>query len=187
MIEPIQISYTVNPKDAATAARAFTMRWKTRKDKNNYIRSTSFLFIISLLITSASYYLRLSGKSDLVNLVFILGLILFLGGVLVNLYIFILYPAMLGWLAKKSMQVNGETTLVMDQDHILEKTKIAESKIEWSILGRMYEIRDYFIFSSSVNKSSHTVIPKRAFVSEEQLAAFRNLVIEKTGAITTII
>lgn len=67
-------------------------------------------------------------------------------------------------------------SVVFSDDGIRFKTKQLEAKLAWSLYTRLIEVSDLFILIYGTHVGMMTVVPKTAFASQTQEAAFRELV-----------
>jgi hypothetical protein len=180
--EPITISFTYTQKDARKAAVSFTTRWKSLNNKRIYLYSmivTAISAFSLILMTSRS-------EKDVFTTIFLgLGILLLTYVILLNGWIFIIYPGIMGNQAKKEEIVEGETILVIAENKLVAINKISEVNADWTLFGQAYETPEYFILVSKVSKGSYSAIPIRAF-STEQYNRFRQMLQEKCQPIIRI-
>lgn len=75
----------------------------------------------------------------------------------------------------KSKSKNAKTfSFTFTKDKIAFSTQRASAEFQWRMFKKLFETND-MIYLAHANKSV-TIIPKRAFTDEEQLAAFRKIV-----------
>lgn len=71
----------------------------------------------------------------------------------------------------------------MDDTQIITTTETGEIKPDWEQYSRAVEFGSYYMLFGSKNQRSCSVIPKRAFDSEQQEKDFRALIEQKLGQI----
>jgi hypothetical protein len=69
----------------------------------------------------------------------------------------------------------AETTWTVDEQQAVVANAFHETRTEWSGWRACAETGGYFILTLSTNKRLVQFIPKRAFASAEEMAAFRDL------------
>lgn len=69
----------------------------------------------------------------------------------------------------------------VDQNQILISQKSGETRVKWDEFVGLIESKDYYLLRFSVNRNAFQIVPKRAFSSEEQQEAFRELVRQNMG------
>ena len=72
-----------------------------------------------------------------------------------------------------------ETIWQITGDRISITNTFGEATFDWGTFRRVFETRDYYLFSYTANRNLFQILPKRAFVSAEQATAFRKLVERK--------
>jgi type III secretory pathway component EscV len=73
-------------------------------------------------------------------------------------------------------------SVTLADEGITVRTKQIESKLAWSLYTRLIEVSDLFLLVYGTHVGQMTVLPKRAFASETQEAAFRALVARHISA-----
>jgi hypothetical protein len=99
-------------------------------------------------------------------------------------YIFVWGPINLGRQIEKNERLTCEMTWQVDDNQILAKNKFAETKMDWGTFQRFIETKDYYYLVYTINKRMFQFVPKRAFESKEQEAAFREMLKQNIKELT---
>ncbi|MFT4546177.1 MAG: hypothetical protein ACI9MB_000118, partial [Verrucomicrobiales bacterium] len=79
----------------------------------------------------------------------------------------------------------GPIVATFEEEGIRSSSALGESTLEWSIYNHVvFETDDYFL--PMISKRSFSIIPKRAFGCDDEVAAFRQLLTEKLGEVRLI-
>lgn len=84
-------------------------------------------------------------------------------------------PLMVRYMFKRSAKFHERTTLSFSEEGIHYKTPSIDSTIDWSLFTGLIEDEELFLLLYKAPRT-YTIIPKRAFGSEEAKAEFRELV-----------
>jgi hypothetical protein len=91
------------------------------------------------------------------------------------LYTFVLSPMLIARRVRKHERLRTEVTWQFSDVDVLMSNKYSEVRIDWGTFQTVRETKEYYLLAYTVNKRVHQFIPKRAFESEEQEEAFREL------------
>jgi len=69
----------------------------------------------------------------------------------------------------------AETTWTAEEQQVTIQNQFQESRMDWGAWRACDELAGYFILPLATNRRFFQFIPKRAFASAEQMAAFRDL------------
>lgn len=146
--------------------------------------------IISSILTSVMFYLV---ASYLVTTIFspdvskplnVWLLILCVAGfAVIPTMLFVIGPLQAGNRVQKSERLRPEATWHLGGDAIQIITQYAESKIDWGTFQKAIMTKHHYLLVYTVNKQAFQIIPRRAFESAEQEAAFREIVERHLGKI----
>lgn len=78
----------------------------------------------------------------------------------------------------------GSTSVSFGEEHIQVANPLGESRLKWSFYRSAMESDAFFM--PMISKRSFSIIPKRSFASEEEMASFRDLLESKLGEIKRI-
>ena len=90
-------------------------------------------------------------------------------------YLFVWVPMSAARLAGKQERLTCEMTWHVNDDGILMQNKFGESRVDWGTFHRFKETRGLFILVYTTTEQMGQFVPKRAFESPEQEAAFREM------------
>jgi hypothetical protein len=171
MTEPIKFTFTLTRTDYLQAARSFITKWKTPRARFTY-------YLVMILSIGLTIYTM--------TLAFMAGLILFCALSIIYLFTLFFYPLILANQAMKTEQFRGEITFLVCEPYIEFKMSSSQGKLDWTVLGKIYESPDYY-FLVWKTTGRYYLIPKRAIVPAEQLAAFRSILHEKASPVIHIL
>jgi hypothetical protein len=170
----ITFSFTPTKDDYIKSFRTFyRANWQT------WIRIPLILTLIALLSFVATMFGKGSLDDKLTNPG---GLLAF--GLLIGIGIF-LYTIFMGNPLKVWKQVEANERLhchveyEVNDEQILIRTKFAETKMDWGTFTAFIETPDVFLLIYSTNKNMFQIIPQRAFVSVNDIEAFKQLLFQK--------
>ena len=83
-------------------------------------------------------------------------------------------PWVVRYVFRRSTQFHQHTTLTFDEDHIHYQTASIDSRVSWNLYRGVIEDDELFVLLYKAPRS-FAIIPKRAFASEAERAAFRTL------------
>lgn len=84
--------------------------------------------------------------------------------------------------AQHNERMLADITWEMDDMQLRMANRFTKTKYDWDSFTGLIENGEYFFLRHSANKRLYNFIPKRAFASEAQMAAFRDLARRHTGA-----
>jgi hypothetical protein len=160
-LETVTFSFTPRPDDYSRAARLYYTRLPAV-----WIIVT-LMGIISLLIV---VFMVFFGQADN-PLAWVSLCVLPLALVL----LFVVWPARLAWMARRSPQMRSETTWQVDEGRIMIKNAYMEATLDWSMFGQAIESGELYLLTYSYNRRLFQVVPRRAFASPAHEDAFRAL------------
>lgn len=161
MQEPIELEFSVSKQDYIQSTQSLysrTIGWWS------YLILTASLFVYSI------FRVFQSGFRSIEFLVISLVFPLFL------LYYWVFLPQIAASRAMKKQRFFGPMKLKVDESGFEVSSQYGEYKIEWEDLVGFYEQKHYYILPYSAKNNDFDVIPKSAFVSDQQQEEFYSLV-----------
>ena len=137
--------------------------------------SLKWLFVVLLLIVALPTTLTLLA-GGLAYIGYALPLLCLMGFVA---YLYFLMPAALAQQMQNDRQLSAETTCQVNDQGVTLKNQFTETKYNWDIFKRAVETESHYLLYYSMNRRMIQILPKRAFESSEQEAAFRELLTRK--------
>ncbi|HTX92959.1 MAG TPA: YcxB family protein [Anaerolineales bacterium] len=162
-MEPsLSFRFIPTKEDFIKTTRAYQLR---RTETRTLLVIFSFLFLMGA-IGSIVFRLNLS----LGPLFTMLWLPLYL------LVIFVMNPRMIGRQVDANERLRTEVTWTVDAQGVHLASKFAQVQMDWRSFQALVETREYFLLTYSGDKRKYQIVPKRAFASDAELSAFRELV-----------
>jgi hypothetical protein len=160
-METITLQFTLTKEDCIKTLRVTT--FKRRRFMH------IFLVVLVIAVAISQVFIEMNEGAVLWNWLFIAIIIL---GIL---YEYILHPILFTRRLEKHERIPVEMTLSADGSGIDSASRLARNKVEWSEFKSVQETEDYFYLTHKGAAQMIEIIPKRAFESEEQAQAFREL------------
>ncbi len=91
------------------------------------------------------------------------------------LYVFVWIPSRVGRQVNKDETLTCDSMWQLDDEQIRIDTCFVDAKLPWSTFERVVETKDAYLFISTGSRRRLQLVPKRAFVSEQQEQAFCGL------------
>lgn len=174
-MEPIVVHFMPTPSDYARAS--YAQLWKRQ------------WWLLILVLLPICFYGGIYGISTLVLLLnneetafTSSGMACALLPILIPLAIpavILLIPLILAWRVSRQPMLQTQTTYEFGEDAIVVKDAHSELKQKWGNYHKALATRDYYLLVFTVNKGAVRFIPRRAFESQEQENAFRELLARK--------
>jgi hypothetical protein len=185
-MEPLEFSYTATADDHARAIRAFTLR----KPVTLFLSiGFGLLAVMTLCIFLGEIVLSLvTGNTQVTDITQLLNLLSSLLPCTAFYLVFPVYSLLIGpYLAgqqiKKYEDKIGQTTCVVDDDHVQVNSLQTKNEMKWTFFSKAMESKRYYFLVHAMNKRMFHFIPKRAFESPQQEADFRRYVEKNIGPI----
>jgi hypothetical protein len=163
MPENFTFRFTPTKDDFTQTIRAYTLRQTSTRIALILVAVVVIFETISAIAlgidwSTVNYYLPLN--------VFLVAYVVFL--LLIN-------PWLVGRQVPKNERLSSEITWEVDEDEIRVSNKFMQSKFDWGTFHSAIETRTHYLLILSSNKRMYQVLPKRAFETPAQEAAFRTL------------
>lgn len=174
-MEPITVHFTPTADDHVRVFRYLIFR---------RYRLWHVLIILLVAVLLCMYPLMpvvtlfISGQSGTVD-ISLVKFVPLLGYILILAILFIWPPFLIKQRAKRQERFLLETTFEFGEDTIVGKDEHTELKQDWGAFQGADETKEYYVLISAANKNAGRFIPRRAFESPEQEAAFRELLARK--------
>jgi hypothetical protein len=94
----------------------------------------------------------------------------------------VISPYMTAHKMEKDERLSSPVQYEANDEQIMFKNKFSETKLDWGSFCRVIETKDLFLLVYTSNKNCSQMIPKRAFASNDDEQAFRDLVAAKIPA-----
>jgi len=156
----MEFTYQPAPDDYAAVMRSMSLRHRTYWFA---IASFGAVFVLGLFMLDQMP----------------LGWLFLLPLPLCILYIAVYLPMMWSRQARRTPKMMAEMSWQVDDQQVVIRNAQQETRMDWAKWERCVELERYFLFFLAENKRMFQFVPKRAFQSPEQLAAFRELVSRK--------
>jgi energy-coupling factor transporter transmembrane protein EcfT len=157
----MSFKFTPNKDDFIKAMRAYSF---TRKNSRIQLIITSALFFF---MTLALFLLRARFGP--------LWLFVILAFILLVLYYSLYYPMKIGLQFQSNERSQGEIVWTVDETGVYFATKLGEAKLDWGSFQSYLETKEQFLVFHSSNKRFFSIVPKRAFNSQEEIEVFRQI------------
>jgi hypothetical protein len=162
MIQPLEFRFALTKDDYRRGVRAF------------YARSSTTWILFALCLALSLMNWAVFDAAPLVQAVsFVLPILFYLG---------FLFGFMPWWLARQvqhNERMRLETTWRVTDDRVAVSTAFAEGTMDWGTFRRVVDTPNAYLLVYTVNKNMFQIIPKRAFASPDQAAAFEQLLARK--------
>jgi hypothetical protein len=154
--------------------------------KDDYImayRSSTKLFWYLIFVSPIVFFCFTNGLEWMVNtslpvnitLYFILLVFVYI----IIFFIFMARPEVYGNRMVENALSSKPCTVEIDESRIRLINGLNENSMEWGLFDKVLETKDQFILLYSTNLSCLHILPKRFFLSDEDIKTFRDLVDEK--------
>ncbi len=161
MADPITVQFTPTPEDYVRTYRALQFRHPATR------LVYALLTVFELCLVGSLFISRFESNSPLWAAAIPIPILLLVA---------VLWPGYnVGRNAKNNERLLAEITWELDDDHVRTANRFAETKYDWGSFQALVENKEYFFLRHSANKRLYNFIPKRAFTSADQMAAFRDL------------
>lgn len=90
--------------------------------------------------------------------------------------LFFLNPMLAARQIQKSERSLVETTWEVNDNSIKITNSFSETKFDWGTFDRVIETKTHYLFTYSTNNRLIQILPKRAFISQQQQDEFRSLI-----------
>lgn len=167
MQTPIKFDFTLSVEDYKTGTRMFYLK-QTNTLVGLVISGIFFFYGIILLFTG--------GRELLVTSLLVTALF----PVLLYVY-FVRSPSQVSKRVAQSERFTSPQKWRVDNEKIMISQHFGDTRVRWEEFVGLVESKDYFLLRFGVNRNAFQIVPKRAFSSEEQQAAFRELVRQNMG------
>ncbi len=160
-METINLKFAVTREDCIKTIRLTT--FKRRRVMH------LFLVVLAIVIGVLQIFVEMNKGAILWN--WLLIVIIIIGVV----YEYVLHPIQFARRLEKLERIPAEMTLSVDGSGIVSASKLDRARAGWSEFGDIQETEDYFFLTHTGASQLIEIIPKRAFESEEQAQAFKEL------------
>lgn len=167
-MKAIELTFRYTEKEYVKAARQYIVTTKPMRKAD--------IVVLPLLFVASVFYLFHTEFSLFAVLFFVLILLVLAIAFLIYFFIPIAGFSRIG--------KNTDCSLIFSEEGVRFKTARADSLSVWSVFSRMIE-NDAFYFLVHTPQS-YRLVPKRAFVGDEQRRAFEELVSKKLGPVQKI-
>jgi hypothetical protein len=157
----VEIQFALAPADYVRAMRAFLLR-----DARVWIAMAMVVVIFAGGIAN----LVAVGELNL------MGFFLLLFPWVLAAYLWWGWPASVGRRAQRDRRLRSPTTCQINDEQFVTQNVLGESCLEWEAFHRIIETRSYYLFVFALNRRTFVIVPRRAFSSAEEEAAFRDIV-----------
>ena len=162
MIEPLEFRFALTKDDYRRGVRAFYARQPM----------TWILFMLCLVIALVNW--GVFEVSPVVQAIsFALPILIYVG------FLFVFMPWWVGRHAQRNERMSVETTWRVTEERVAVSNTFAEGTMDWGTFRRVVETPDAYLLVYTINKNMFQIIPKRAFASPDQAAAFEQLLARK--------
>jgi hypothetical protein len=158
MAEPITLQFRYTQDEVVDAGRMYYAR--TLRLKMDYVVGT-----VTLLV--GMWVWRSTGKITEALFLFVLSGLVFAIPALAHFVLPLVFY-------RQEPRFKDEYWLQFSDEGILFRTRQIDSRLEWSLYEKAWENAQLFVLQHG--KRNFTTIPKRAFASREDEAAFREMV-----------
>jgi hypothetical protein len=180
MMEPITFKCTPTKEDYVQVIRAFHLSSRSK------VRSSILFLLLAIVYLSfVPYFLPLAGgaRSGTAWYPVLFPLLCISFFLLTPAYWFFIGPYLTGRKVQKHERLREEMTYYLDDHEVRIIGEKSELKLDWGAYRNTIEVKHHYLLVHRVNKQMFQFIPRRAFESEEQEAAFRRLVEQHLGKI----
>jgi hypothetical protein len=160
-LETITFRFTPTKEDWVRATRA-----RYRRDLRTWLSLASAGCLLLMGLCSVALY----GPGF--SVVFLMAMVPI---ALWPAFALVIAPLSAGHQVEKNERLRGETMWQVDDHRILIKNRFAETVCDWGAFGKALETEQAYLLVDAVNKQAFQVVPKRAFDSPADEAAFREL------------
>jgi hypothetical protein len=167
-VEPIQLHFTPTTGDIVRSSQRLQL--ESFKQPGAVGSILLLLGVVSCVIAGA--IINPGPNSFLTTVIAVVS-------VLVIVVIFWASPYGVARRLGKQMEAGGDVTYEFSDDHFLAKDSTGELKQQWSVYHSVIVTEDFYILIFTLNKIGGRFVPRRAFESPEQEAAFRELLARK--------
>lgn len=168
MADPITVQFTPTPQDYVRTYRALQFRHPATRLVYALLTAFELCLVASLFIS------RFESNSSLWVAAIPIPLLLLLA---------VMWPGYnVGRNARHNERLLAEITWEFNDERVRTANRFAETKYDWGSFQDLVENKEYFFLRHSANKRLYNFIPKRAFTSDGQMAAFRDLFDHHAGA-----
>jgi hypothetical protein len=160
-MESINLKFTLTRDDCIKSIRLTTFR------RRRFMQL--FLVALAIVIGILPVFIEMNEGAILWNWLFIAVIILSM------LFEYILHPILSTQRLEKTERIPVEMTLFADGSGIDSASKLGRARTAWSEFGGIQETDDYYFLVHTGASQLIEIIPRRAFESEEQERAFREM------------
>jgi hypothetical protein len=157
----VEFHFTPEPGDFSQAMRAFL--WRD-------VRVWISMGLVGIMLVGGLANLVAGGEPT------IMGLVLVLFPLLLAAYLWWGWPMSVGRRVQRDRRLRSPTTYQVGDERFVTRNVLGESSLEWAAFHRLVETRAHYLLVFDVSRRTFVVVPRRAFASAEQEAAFRDIV-----------
>jgi YcxB-like protein len=176
-MEPITLRFTPTGSDYARVTWRLSLRGM---NLILMILAAPLILVLALLIGTSVVLFILQGRSSsgnslqsLICVVPVFFMILISGGSPAIRALFTAYQV------HRNPRLRSETTYTFSDENIIVKDSYSELKQDWSNYQKVIDSKEYYILVLTLSKRAGRFVPRRAFESPDQEAAFRDLLKRK--------
>jgi len=100
---------------------------------------------------------------------------------IVVIAVYVMVPLRIAKQVEANEQLSSQTFWIADSDQVMIRNAVTETKLDWAVFSEVIEFQEYYLFLHAANRRVFNFVPKRAFESQSQEAAFRKVFEEKLG------
>jgi|GEM_PF-2278033 len=157
----VTIQFTPEPGDYIQTMRGFLWR-----DARVWIT----MGLVGIMLAAGIANLVAAGELTL------MGFSLALFPLVLAGYLWLGLPLALGRRVRREPLLRSATTYHLRDTHLEMRDGTGESRVEWSVFHHVLELKAHYLLMLALNRRSFIIVPRRAFVSAEQEALFREIV-----------
>lgn len=133
-----------------------------------------FLLLLTVVVLAMSFYLAIARQDSLALPLFLLGVLVYLAFI----FLFLL-PRRLRKIFRQQKSLHSPHSFAPTDEAVLIKSAVGDQKLTWDYFRKWKEGKNLFTIYQS--DAVFNIIPKRFFVSAEDMAQFRQLLLTKLG------
>lgn len=157
----VEISFAPEPGDYVQAVRAFLGR-----DARVWVT----MGLVGIMLAGGIAHLVTSGQPTLMSF------FLLLFPLVLAAYLWLGWPLSVGRRVRRDRRLRSLTTCQVGDEYLVTRNVLGESCLEWAAFHRLVETRAHLLLVFDINRRTFIIVPRRAFASAEQEAAFRDIV-----------
>lgn len=157
----VEVQFTPQPGDYGQSIRAFYARDR---------RILLTMGLCGLMLAWGIFNVAQAGRLTLMSLY------LLLFPIVLAAFLWWGMPLALGRRVRRDSRLRSPTTWEIGDAQVTMRNEFGESRLEWTTFGRVVETKAHYLLTYSAYRGAFALLPRRAFASAEQEAAFREIV-----------